>query len=722
MNPGTSTPVLSDIPVEVAVFSPMRGLFTYLWPASLGEPEPGLRVRVPFGRSVRNGLLIKLSEASPGHGNATRLKEVLDRLDVSPLYDADRLRWLARAARYYASAPGEFAETAMGWAAAEDKRRWRISSADGLREYDAELAEAFGKRRALSAGALRRKLPREAFYHRLGMAAHTGLVQEVCTDMAGSGQTSQGREAIPAHLNSNQQQALDALSAANGFSPFLLFGCTGSGKTEVYLRAAAGRIAAGGRVLILVPEIGLTPQWLDRLRARFERIVVWHSGLSDVERLAMRRDLPQADVLVGTRSALFLPLPDLAMIVVDEEHDGSFKQQEGVHYHARDLAVLLAQEKKIPVVLGSATPSMESWQRASEGRYTLLELPERISAHAPPLIEQVDMHGVDAPLSGSLIKALSQVKEQGRQSLLYLNRRGYAPALMCGACATVPECPACSLRLTLHRKRRQLRCHACGFVRGVPVICESCGEDALLPMGEGTEKVEEQLQAELPELRFARLDRDMVRSASRLYELLDAFAAGELDCLIGTQMLVKGHHFPNVTLVGVVNADLGLSMPDFRAGERWWQQLTQVVGRTGRGEHPGRVLVQTRNPGAAWLAKIGDEKARQTMDEELALRSALQYPPFARWVRLTVSAVKADAARLSGEMIAAACRHLPEEVRCAGPMPCAVERLAGRYRFELVLRDATGKHMPWLLEPLLAALKLPSTVRLKVDVDPLDMM
>jgi len=707
--------------VEVAVFSPMRGLFTYLWPASLGEPEPGLRVRVPFGRSVRSGLLVSVAEGGGREG----LKAVMDRLDVHPLYGPARLRWLERAARYYAAASGEMGETAMGWAAHDDKRSWGLTDAGRLDDADAALKEAFGNRKKLSAGSLRRKLPRDGFFHRLSTAAGQGWIEEItqqtlATEDALDGDVAQ--ESIPEHLNPAQQQALDAILAAQGFAPFLLFGCTGSGKTEVYLRAAAKRIADGGRVLILVPEIGLTPQWLARLRARFTRVAVWHSGLTDIERLAMRRELNEAQVLVGTRSALFLPLPDLAMIVVDEEHDTSFKQQEGVHYHARDLAVLLAQECAVPVVLGSATPSMESWQRATEGRYTLLELPERISPHPAPVIEQVDMRGVEDPLSEKLLKALSSVHDKGQQSLLYLNRRGYAPALMCGACGDVPECPACSLRLTLHRKRRQLRCHACGFLRPVPQICEACGEDALLPMGEGTEKVEEQLQKALPDLKFARLDRDTVRGAGQLVKRLDDFAAGRLDCLIGTQMLVKGHHFPNVTLVGVVNADLGLSIPDFRAGERWWQQLTQVVGRTGRGEFAGRVVVQTRNPGATWLERIGDEQARQTLNDELELRRALQYPPFARWVRLTVSAVRADAAREAGEMLAAQCRRLAEEVRCAGPMPCAIERLAGRFRFELVLRDASGKHLPWQLAPLLSEVKLPSIVRLKVDVDPLDMM
>ena len=703
--------------VEVAVFSPLRSLFSYLWPESLGEPQAGLRVRVPFGRSLRNGLVTSVSDsqATPGE-----LKGVLDRMDVAPLYDDSRMRWLERAGRYYLAPAGEMAETAMAWAGQDDKRRWQLLDADGLQQFDAGLAEAFGRRKHLSAGAMRRKLPRDGFFHRLAQAAAEGLIEEIVQDA--SMLVVEASEAIPEHLNPAQQRALDTICAARGFTPCLLFGCTGSGKTEVYLRAAAERVAAGGRVLILVPEIGLTPQWLARLATRFERVAVWHSGLSDTERLAVLHTLPEAQVLVGTRSALFLPLPDLAMIVVDEEHDASFKQQDGVHYHARDLAVLLAQECAVPVVLGSATPSMESWHRAREGRYTLLELPGRISPHPSPAIEQIDMRGLDSPLSGELLAALAEARQQGMQSLLYLNRRGYAPALMCGACGAVPECPACSLRLTSHRKRRQLRCHACGYLRPVPRTCEACGEDALLPMGEGTEKVEDQLQSDLPGLRFARMDRDAVRSPGQLTRLLGDFSAGRLDCLVGTQMLVKGHHFPNVTLVGVVNADLGLSLPDFRAGERWWQQLTQVIGRTGRGEHPGRVIVQTRNPGMAWLARIGDEQAERTLNDELELRHALSYPPFARWVRLTVSATSAAQAREAGERLAAACGHLPPEVQAAGPMPCATERLAGRYRFEVVLRDAQTRQLPWQLAPLLSALSLPSAIRLKVDVDPLDMM
>jgi len=710
---------LTDKHVDIAVFSPLRKLFTYLWPSSLGAPRVGVRVLVPFGRGRRYGLVWNISLPT---GRQSELKAVLDRLDAQPLYHTRRMQWLARACRYYAAAPGECAGAAFSWALNEEKRRWRCPRKDDLRRSDPMLAEAFTSRRALTAGTLRKKIPATDFFYRLGRAVNAGLVEEVVADTPCQAMPLMRGEPMPEHLFPAQQAALDAIDGAREFAPFLLFGCTGSGKTEVYLQAAQTRVNAGGQALILVPEIGLTPQWLARLAARFNRVAVWHSGLTDIQRLDARRRLSDADVLIGTRSALFLPLPRLSIIIVDEEHDASFKQQEGVHYHARDLAVLLAQEMDIPVILGSATPGLESWKLARNGHYHLLELPDRIAPHAPPVLETVDMRDEKAVLSAPLLAALGETKTCGLQSLLYLNRRGYAPALMCTACGDIPQCPDCSLRLALHRRRRQLRCHACGFIRPVPRACEHCGEDALAPLGEGTEKVEEHLAAALPDLRFARLDRDTARSGRRLIQVLDAFAAGKFDCLVGTQMLVKGHHFPRVALVGVVNADLGLGLPDFRAGERWWQQITQVVGRTGRGESPGRVLVQTRNPGAEWLLRIGDTQARATLDTELALRKTLAYPPFARWVRIVFSSVRSEPSKTTAEMVARACARLPQPVHCVGPMPCAIERLAGRFRYELVLRDDSRKQLPWHLAPLLDALKMHSGVRMRVDVDPLDMM
>jgi len=677
----------------------------------------GLRAIVPFGRGRRTGVIVNASVKVP---TGIECKPVIDRFDHQPLYDAKRIHWLERAEQYYTTAPGEMWETALAWAAGEGKRRWHCADRDALSRFDPDLAEAFSNRSTLSAGTLARRLPPSGFHHHLRQAEASGLLQEVVPE-PDEDRVQMGDECIPEQLTSAQTVALTAIEKARAFTPFLLFGCTGSGKTEVYIRAALSKISAGGQVLILVPEIGLTPQWLSRIRKRFSSVAVWHSALSDKQRRAVRAGLKDVKVLVGTRSALFLPLPRLSMIVVDEEHDSSFKQQEGVTYSARDLAVLLAQEIEIPVVLGSATPSLESWRHIKSGQYQLLSLPDPIVPHPSPVPRIVDICGSESPLSEPMLKALQETKKLGSQSLLYLNRRGYAPALNCTACGDVPECPACSLRLTLHRKRGQLRCHACGFIRPVPHVCEQCGEDALLPLGAGTEKVEEQLEREFPELRFARLDRDAVRSEKKLLRILSDFSTGKLDCLIGTQMLIKGHHFPKVTLVGVVNADLGLSLPDFRAGERWWQQLTQVLGRAGRGEDPGNVVIQTYDPKAPWLLKIGDRHAEATLDEELGRRQVLNYPPYARWVRIVFSSPNSARASGAAEKAAGLLKKV-SGIQITGPMPCAIERLATRYRFEILLRDETRKHLPWALSSILKRLPIPSGVRRKVDVDPVDMM
>ena len=680
---------------------------------------PGLRVRVPFGRRLRTGVILGDTSMSPD----IQVKEVVECLDDVPLYDAQRQAWLERLRQYYLAAPGDVWELALGWAEVLDARRFCCLDREALAAAYPLLATAFPTRAAVNLQTLRRRLGQIPFRDMLQRAVSEGLVEAVGSEPSKAADPVQKGEPRPTVLTTAQQRALAAIDESSGlFRPLLLFGCTGSGKTEVYLRAIERIVASGGQALILVPEIGLTPMWLRRLAERFPHVAAWHSGLGGPERLRAVQVLSNCQILIGTRSALFLPLPQLKMIVVDEEHDSSFKQQEGVAYSARDMAVLLAQEMDIPVVLGSATPSLESWRQASEGHYRLLELPERIQPHAEPLPERVDLRGVDGVLSELLLSALHQATDSGQQTILYLNRRGYAPALQCAACGEVEACPHCSLRLTLHRGRKQLRCHACGFGRAVPKVCAHCGEAALVPLGAGTERLEESLHTALPELRFARFDSDTVTSPKRLAETLDRFAGGEIDCLIGTQMLVKGHHFPNVALVGVINADLGIGLPDFRAGERWWQQITQVIGRTGRGETPGRVIIQTLNPEAPWLGRLGEHQARMVLDEELALRRQLQYPPFSRWVRILFSAVHAEAAEEAAERFAASvCRGLPE-IAVTGPMPCAIERLGGRYRFELILRDDARRHLPWRLAPLLANLPVPPAVRRRIDVDPQDMM
>jgi primosomal protein N' (replication factor Y) len=711
-----------NISVEVAVFSPLPGSFTYLWPESLGTPVTAIRVQVPFGKGIRFGFVLDVT--SVADEKRSELKHVIDRLDEMPLLTQSRMTWLERVGRYYLASSGELWSTALGWALQDDLRRFRCPDPAQCSATDSIIGNLFATRAAISLKTVLKRAAAEGHTtgvrYALSGAVAAGFVQEVAVEPFQSDDQEDKGTAVTA--TAKQQKAIDALTAhPDTFSPHLLFGCTGSGKTEVYLKAAESVVANGGQVLVLVPEIGLTPMWLTRLTVRFKRVAIWHSALSGLERLKVRQHLDQADVLIGTRSALFLPLQKLKMIVVDEEHDASFKQQDGMTYSARDMAVLLAQELNIPIVLGSATPSLESWRQVAEGNYRRLDLPDRIATHASIRSEVIDMRGVDAPLSDALLTAMRENLARDDQSILFLNRRGYAPALQCTACGEVPECPGCSIRLTLHRRAGQLRCHTCGFRRRVPKTCEACGEHALMPLGEGMEKLEEWLTEQMPELRFERFDRDVITSHARLEKTLAAFEAGELDCLIGTQMLVKGHDFPNVTLVGVVNADLGVNLPDFRAGERWWQQMTQVTGRAGRGEKPGRVIIQTRMPEAVWLSRISEDEAICTLDDELKLRQMLHYPPYARWVRLVFSAGKVERATEVATQFARHCAKL-DGINVTGPMPCPLERMAGKYRIEVLLRDTSRKLLPWKLAPLLSGMQPPRDVRIRVDVDPQDMM
>lgn len=705
--------------VDVAVFSPLHGTYTYTWPDSLGTPEAGLRVRIPLGKGWRSGVVMAVHDQTPDYA----CKPVDDRLEFTPSCTRAYCTWIERASRYYLASFGEFLETAMAWGSADEKRKVRLVDHDALQQVDPELAAIFSSKRAISLKAVRGRHPSPALFYRILKAVEAGGL-EACLDTRGEESVAtdsvDGKGGLA--LRPAQLAACRAIAdAIHEFKAHLLFGATGSGKTEVYLNVAEKLVAEGRQVLILVPEIGLTPMWLARLKARFTRVGIWHSGMGAPERLNVLHQLNDLDVLIGTRSALFLPLSRLGMVVVDEEHDGSFKQQEGIHYSARDMALLLGQEMGVPVILGSATPSLESWRRVKAGEMALLELPERIQSHGPMQKIIIDMRNVQEVISPRLFAALDTTRQQGQQSILFLNRRGYSPALQCTACGDVPKCHACSLNLTLHRRAGQLRCHACGLVKRVPHTCEVCGEQALMPLGAGTEKLEELLAGRLPDLRFARFDRDVITSNKRLKETLAAFTAGEIDCLIGTQMLVKGHHFPGVTLVGVVNADMGLSLPDFRAGERWWQQMTQVTGRAGRGDHPGRIIIQTHTPEAAWFERIGDDSAREVLDEEIQLRELLSYPPYARWVRLIFSSIHLNKAESAANTMAA---HLQRwgKVPFSGPMLCPLERLASRFRVEILLRDSSRKILPWKLAPLLEKIHVPSGVRRKVDVDPIDMM
>jgi len=705
--------------VAVAVYSPLRRLFYYRFPDCLGAFDVGMRVLVPLARSIRVGVLVSRVE-SPAN---IKILDVLDVLDAMPLYDALRQQWLQRMTRYYLPSLGKMWETALAWASVENHRRFRQADADLLMHSFADIHQAFRRNTPLSIKTLAQRCERSCIHRRIRQAVQQGALQEVTpqatwltNDVSDSSNTPR-----PLTLNPEQQHAVDTiLSQTNDFHPVLLFGRTGSGKTEVYLHAAHHCVQTGKQVLILVPEIGLTPMWQQRLQQRFSRVIIWHSALAAGQRLAVISHLAEAEVLIGTRSALFIPLPRLGMIIIDEEHDSSFKQQDSPCYFARDAALLLAQTLKIPIVLGSATPSLETWQQVKQGRYQRVDLTQQAIAQQVVPIKTIDMRQHKNIVSPPLIQQLQQTLVADEQSILFLNRRGYAPALQCTACGDVSHCMACTLRLTLHRQKRELRCHICGYTRPVPRCCEQCGEVALLPVGAGTERLDETLQQHIPALRVARFDRDQVTSHQRLVDILTQFEAGDIDCLIGTQMLVKGHDFPNVTLVGVIHADMGLSLPDFRASERWWQQMTQVMGRAGRAHKAGRVLLQTWMPDAPWLARMQSQSASDILDEELLLRQQLQFPPFARWVRIVCTAIKEATAQKAAAKVASLCQTIPD-ITVMPAMPCSLERQAHYYRFEVLLRDASKQRLPWMLAPVLDQLHLPSQVRCRIDVDPLDM-
>ena len=532
-------------------------------------------------------------------------------------------------------------------------------------------------------------------------------------------------------LNADQQRAVDALRAALGrFRPFVLEGVTGSGKTEVYLRVIEQVVAGGRQALVLIPEIGLTPQLLARFHARLScRVEAFHSGLSDGERLSAWSHARNgsADVLVGTRSAVFVPLARPGIFIVDEEHDLSFKQQDGFRYSARDLAVVRARDAGAPIVLGSATPSLEAVDNVRRGRYRLLALRRRAGGAAPPRIDVVDLRSrpFDSGLSDVLVEALEQVKARSEQALLFINRRGYAPLSLCHACGWVAQCGRCDAHLVFHRGDERLRCHHCGAER-VPVTeCPECSSRDLRRLGLGTERVAGALESRIEGLRVARMDRDATRRRGALEAVLDRMHAGEVDIVVGTQMLAKGHHFPNVTLVAILDADGGLFGVDFRATERMAQLLLQVAGRAGRGDRPGRVLLQTHHPHHPLLRGLLLHGYRKFCDAALDERRRTRLPPYASLALVRAEALEAEAPRAFLADAARSADECPSAgVSVLGPVPSPMERRAGRYRAQLLVdaesRVAMQRFLPgWITE--LEALASARRVRWSVDVDPQEM-
>jgi primosomal protein N' (replication factor Y) len=520
--------------------------------------------------------------------------------------------------------------------------------------------------------------------------------------------------------------------ARRAFTPFLLHGVTGSGKTEVYLRVIATALAAGRTALVLVPEISLTPQLAARFRARFgDLVAILHSGLSEGARLGewsrLRRG--EARIAVGARSAVFAPLRDIGVIVVDEEHDGSFKQDEGVRYHARDVALVRAQRTGAVCVLGSATPSLESAAHAERGAYRKLVLTRRPTARPMPSVEIIDLRTYvpdgDAMLSAPLRTAIGETLTAGDQTILFLNRRGFATFVLCRACGHAFRCPHCSVSLTYHRHSDRLTCHYCGFAQRVPERCPSCqAVETIERKGLGTEKVADAIAAAFPAARVARLDRD-VATGAKVEAVLARVARREVDILVGTQMVTKGHDFPGVTLVGVLCADTGLNLPDFRASERTFQLLAQVAGRAGRGDKPGRVMIQTYRPTAPAVVAAAAHDYAQFFAAELAARTELGYPPHGRLVAVRVDGADphevAGVAQRLARLAEDAARREPGRVEVRGPVPAPIERLRNRTRWQVWLRSADRHALRRVARSLVTA-DIATTVRVGLDVDPMSAM
>ena len=546
-------------------------------------------------------------------------------------------------------------------------------------------------------------------------------------------------DGAPVELTREQQEACAAIGAsieARRADSFLLHGVTGSGKTEVYLRAVADALAHGRQALLLVPEIPLTHQILARLRARFgERLAVLHSGLTPGERLAQWERLRRGEVpiAVGARSALFAPTRDLGVIVIDEEHDAAYKSEEGFRYHARSLAARRARHEGCPLVLGSATPALETRHAAESGRIRRLRLAHRIASRPLPAVEVVDLgreraalpRGRKLVLSPPLLRALRETLAAGGQSILFLNRRGFSTQIACIDCQHVVRCKHCDIALTYHARAHALCCHYCDWRTPPPERCPACGSEKTALLGVGTERVEEEVRAQLPDARVARLDRDTARRRGTIERVLRQLAAGELDVLVGTQMVAKGHDFPGVRLVGVVNADLGLHLPDFRAAERTFQLLTQVAGRAGRGVLPGRVIFQSWAPDHYAIRPAATHDYERFYAEERAQRARLGYPPFGRVGLVRVQAAEPAAAREAAERLAEAARAAAESgaPEVLGPAPAPISRLRGQYRFQLLLKHRARAPLREVGQRVLArARHLPASVRVTVDLNPLDML
>ncbi len=738
--------------IEVAIPLYLERTFHYLVPETLRDQAlTGRRALVPFGNRKLTGYIL----GSVSESSIANLKEIITVLDNEPLWTAKELEFFRWTATYYQHPLGEVIRTALptginvqtrkgssgegetltkGKTARREKFYLPGLTTPPLRQPSPKALEILAVIRDsgdISAADIRKRFG--ACTPQLKRLTELGLSRveerEVYRDPFKDHPAARDE---PRMLHTHQKAALDAISGClDGkiFTPFLLYGVTGSGKTEVYLQAISYALELGRNALVLVPEIALTPQLTGRFQARFGGgIAILHSGLSDGERYdewrRIRRGL--ARIVIGARSAIFAPMEKIGIIIVDEEHEASFKQSDGLRYNARDLALVRGRMERAAVVLGSATPLVTSIHAAQEGRLTLLSLPERVAGRPMPLVELVAMKGSKETISTSLSAKLTETFEQRRQAIVFLNRRGFATFLVCTDCGKPLTCPNCSVTLTYHRQRGESLCHYCDYAVPAPGTCPACSGTTLSELGAGTEKLEHDLKELLSTARILRMDSDTTSGKGSHERLLSRMNDGSADVLVGTQMIAKGHDFPEVTLVGVVNAEASLGMPDFRAAERTFQLLSQVIGRAGRGKNPGRVVVQAFDTEHYAILSAAGHDAAGFFRQELEFRREAGYPPFAFLAAFAISGLSEQAVTEQADMAARLLMRLKAELRVRveilGPAPSPLYRLRNRFRRQILLKGSNRSDLHRLLSFWRQQTTVVAAVRISVDIDPVDMM
>ena len=725
--------------VRVALSVPLPRFFDYLYSPDL-TPIVGGRVLVPFGSQKRVGIVVDLPASSDVAKE--KLKPIIDVLDAESLFNSTTWDWLAWSANYYRAALGDVLFQALpvklrnGESAVKNDRTfWRITD---LGKQALESGDLKRAKKQIEALNLLLTQDLEKGNNEISSVIWSALkgkdyVEEIIVPTEQkSWQQALGDNPVvnlDNRLTLNKQQALafSQLLFQEGFNVWLLEGVTGSGKTEIYLQYIEEVLKKGKQVLVLVPEIGLTPQTVRRFQARFNvEIDVLHSNLNDSQRLNVweRARTGQSAIVIGTRSALFTQFSDLGLIILDEEHDSSFKQQDGWRYHARDLGIVLAQKLNIPILLGSATPSLESVNNVQNGKYRHLVLSKR-AGNATALrqfVIDLKYQRIQNGLSEPLLKRMQEHLEKGNQVLLFLNRRGFAPVLLCHECGWIDECHHCEKPYTYHQHQRVLRCHHCGAQKTVPMQCGHCGSTHLVTTGLGTEQLEETLKARFPQYNIARIDRDSTARKGKLEGYLEDIQQGKSQILIGTQMLAKGHHFPNVTLVALVNVDNALFSLDFRAEERLAQLYVQVAGRSGRAEKQGEVVLQTHYPDHPLLTILLEKGYQAFAEETLKLRHNMGLPPFSFQALFKAQCRHSEEAENALSQLASFFYEQKiEGLQVLGPIPAPFSKKAGQYRWQLLLQHASRKQLQAALSRYSPELIKSSQVRLILDVDPLDL-